>query len=865
MPGQMQELAHTTKDSESIKLPFEVFSQSDDQTMHNILATVRSIENEREKADTLRNLITALAESKDSQAKVILNEVAEMVFALQDKGLREITQQDLAVAMARSGSWDQAIETARAIQEISLRAETQANVAEALARAGETERARDYLNRAFLDIEGLKDDKEYLEVLSRLAKAVTWALLENQAQVILAGALGYIGKLQREGTRAQAFVILAPYLTETLRKQALEAAQDIKSANARIRALAGLAQYHPPAKRDEIIREALRAARTIRSRAKRADMLEELAAHVAPPERMGVLQEIQALRTGEEIRTTTPDTKTGGIEPIEISTRALSDRWSETDYLGFSDYADALSDFIADERTEKPLTIAVDAAWGMGKTTLMHMIEKRLGSRSIQTVWFNAWKHNQEEALWAALALEILNQVRQRLTIEEQFKLWLKLNWKRLDRTLLLERLLKTSTYMVLVILFGAVIFGIASLWMGVNQKQTFEQLGQYLAVVGPFGILASLFSAGKEALDRITGPFDLKITEFIREPNYKERAGFIAQFEEDFKRVIDSVIQSEHGKRPLVVFIDDLDRCSPSGPVEIVEAINVLLDAQSCVFVIGMESRTVAGSIEAKYIDLKAHVDHLDDPSGLTLGQRFLEKIVQINFRIPRAAPDVIQSFIDQNLDGQADGPSGSLAQKKLAADVQAIDAQNQANIQGETDRPAQSMQPETLVAGITAQKEIRVKSFTDSEEVRNAIREAAPYLGYNPRKIKRFINLFRLQAFIASRRGLLNQHAVRLDLLAKWVVVATRWPDIVETILVGQEFIDRLLQAHAIQQKLLKSNNGTHQEKNTRANLESLLADPLIKRFIGAEELIRLLQALKCSKAEILPYLHLAQMTAG
>ena len=50
------------------------------------------------------------------------------------------------------------------------------------------------------------------------------------------------------------------------------------------------------------------------------------------------------------------------------------------------------------------------------------------------------------------------------------------------------------------------------------------------------------------------------------------------------------------------------------------IEAINILLDAKYCVFVIGMDSQTVAGSIEAKYKDLRDYLKDVDDPGGLTL-----------------------------------------------------------------------------------------------------------------------------------------------------------------------------------------------------------------------------------------------------
>src|SRR5207245_2849825 len=49
-------------------------------------------------------------------------------------------------------------------------------------------------------------------------------------------------------------------------------------------------------------------------------------------------------------------------------------------------------------------------------------------------------------------------------------------------------------------------------------------------------------------------------LSKYIRTPDYKEKIGFLAKFEEDFGRVIEIV--TDKGKWPLVVFIDDLDRC---------------------------------------------------------------------------------------------------------------------------------------------------------------------------------------------------------------------------------------------------------------------------------------------------------------
>jgi HEAT repeat protein len=612
--------------------------------------------------------------------------------------------------------------------------------------------------------------------------------------------------------------------------------------------------------------EALAAARAIEDDGARAEALEGLTPHLPEELREQVLEEAR-------VAAKAPSVAPERFERIEIATRALADTPSEVDLLGFSDYAEALADFIRNERTKKPLTIGIDAAWGMGKTTLMLMIRDQLTGReeegkrrrSFPTVWFNAWKYDQEESLWAALALEILTQIRRQFNWWKRAKLWMKLNYRRLDRALVSRSVLKLLVYVVTIYLLGVVVFGVIALWLGT------ELLGKYIGTVGVLGFITALYAAGKEIYDSITGPFDLKLARYVREPNYKERVGFLAQFEEDFKGVIDVV--TEGGKWPLIVFIDDLDRCAPPKPAEIIEAINILLDAEHCVFVIAMDAQAVAGSIEAKYKDLQEYLDDTDDPGGLTLGQRFLEKIIQINFRIPRADPQVVESFIDANLDAaKGELPPRPLKEERTEAE-QLIEAEQRAGKSlDEATRAVQASRPDIPQEVVAeARQEVFAKSFDDSEDVRHAIHKAAPYLGLNPRKIKRFINFFRLQALIANRRGLLETGVIRLDILAKWVIIAMRWPDVIEAMMTNRHFLTSLKQAHETREELRQiqsegqpfSSDGERPEV-IEARLNVLLTNPRKKRLIDASDLINLLGDMTGADTEVSPYyLYLAQIT--
>jgi KAP family P-loop domain/TIR domain len=77
---------------------------------------------------------------------------------------------------------------------------------------------------------------------------------------------------------------------------------------------------------------------------------------------------------------------------------------------------------------------------------------------------------------------------------------------------------------------------------------------------------------------------------------------------------------------RLLVVFVDDLDRCSPSNVFELFEAIKLYLDAPGFVFVIGFDQGIISDSI----LTQKQY-------SKSVTSRDYLEKIIQIGYRIPQ------------------------------------------------------------------------------------------------------------------------------------------------------------------------------------------------------------------------------------
>ncbi len=561
-------------------------------------------------------------------------------------------------------------------------------------------------------------------------------------------------------------------------------------------------------------------------------------------------------------------------EQIDIAAYALSHEWSQEDQLGFSDYAAALADLIVDQRTRTPLTVGIEASWGMGKTTLMHMIEWRLKedrphAPPLPTVWFNAWRYDKEEPIWAALGLEILTQIREQMSLRRRVALWLELNRKFFDVRLLLLPLLRALLFILSIILL-AIISLMAVLWV-VDVQITAAQAWRYIGLVGGLGVVVTLYNTiGKDIYRRVTSPFkgnltspfELRLARYVGRPDYEEKVGFLTDFQRDFQLVVRAV--TDGGSRPLIVFIDDLDRTTPPKSVEIIEAINTWLDSVHCIFILAMDSRAMAKSIEVKYKDVI--YDTVDtDESEPTLGRRFLEKTVDLSFDIPKPDPNYLVALIMNSLE--------DIEQESMAGAGDSFEQSEQLYWehlrQGlwleEGDKLAQeelNIPSEEPIA--KAKADIRAKSFKDSKKILEAFSYAVLHIGSNLHKLKRFINQLKLEMLIANRRGLIDDGTIQLDLLAKWVLLSTGWPSVTEAVMDEPDFISLLLKAHSMQNQLYNTVDESERAR-VRSQLEPLLANPRIEQLYRDSRLIELLKDPSFSKAEMSPYLYLTRSAAS
>lgn len=322
------------------------------------------------------------------------------------------------------------------------------------------------------------------------------------------------------------------------------------------------------------------------------------------------------------------------IEPGSKIT-ALSDRPDEADKLDFEPYANTIYDIITNS-TETPLTIGIFGSWGSGKTSLMHMIRSRLeqttSGRRDRVIWFNAWLYSKEDALWRALITRVLSEVRVMHSTElEDSAIFTDLN--ALSNQL--YRSTSTAELGSLSIVADKLLeeegAGEAQISLSLHRAlELLEQVGK-AREAGKVAAVQALQNEVRQAVAQLE----------------QARIQSLEQFQQAFEALVQKYIEP-FGY--LVVFVDDLDRCLPEKAVEVLEAIKLFLDVPGCIFILGIDEEVIQRGIRLRYRELGHQTEQMRAlGEELIDGRRYLEKIIQIPFRLPPIDRKAMGGFISK------------------------------------------------------------------------------------------------------------------------------------------------------------------------------------------------------------------------
>jgi photosystem II stability/assembly factor-like uncharacterized protein len=381
----------------------------------------------------------------------------------------------------------------------------------------------------------------------------------------------------------------------------------------------------------------------------------------------------------------------------------------EDDRLGQRALIERLMNFLTNPNTVPPLVISLQAPWGMGKSSMMRMLEANLrNNRAAVTVWFNAWHHQKEDQLLAYL-LETV----QRQAVPQ----WLSRTGVsfRLDliRVRLFDKVRRDRLAMVLAAVgFVALRVAMPGLFPPEGWGSWLTKVG-YIAVAGVFIRLGTAFKSNPEKLTENAGGFLVDtFKEAVRLPSLVGKSDVRQEFSENLKDVAEALKPQR-----LVIFLDDLDRCQPEQVVQILEAINFLSSVASVFVIVGADYTKVETLVanqfeylalrEAENAQGKTGVSSQElDPIRLRVGyaRNYLKKIVNIRLNLKTPQAENFREMMDRPRSTQAD--AGMFARygkvlATLAAPVVLVVALSLMMARANT---AKTQAPENAAAGVQA-----------------------------------------------------------------------------------------------------------------------------------------------------------------
>ena len=314
------------------------------------------------------------------------------------------------------------------------------------------------------------------------------------------------------------------------------------------------------------------------------------------------------------------------------------------DELGFGAYAAAFGGLINDEQTSTPLTLAINAKWGVGKTSLARMIEehlvesrRELGERPHLVYWFNAWMHDEAKDLAQAFMTDIVRFANRQCP---RWRRWLRPlpselcsedDYKRRRKWFGAMLVLAAVTFSyALVEIVGIDIFKLLGVTEAPSAAKHLE------STIGSIVVISAL----SFALLQYLGGTIASVSTFLSMGSRPADTGSIESVRRRLMHLIRSATPSD---RKFVVFIDDLERCRPTRSIDVLEIVNQLLSFEQVVTIIIADMAALAANAEIKYAELakrynpeSGEIGPNAETSRNAYGRLFLQKFVQLQFDLP-------------------------------------------------------------------------------------------------------------------------------------------------------------------------------------------------------------------------------------
>ena len=238
--------------------------------------------------------------------------------------------------------------------------------------------------------------------------------------------------------------------------------------------------------------------------------------------------------------------------------------------------------------TDACLRIGIFGAWGSGKTTVMNFIKYQCEKEGHPVAVFHPWQFNSREEAWKGFVSSLDKGLASRKDLLSGiFKIW------RFIKNIFKFGKGKTPR-----------IVGRENILLVLRKIRQIVRRENILLVLRKIRRIVGRESVIKGAIDElILAPLENQL--------------------EESKDNVNKELKNILGKKRLYVFIDDLDRAKPEIVYDLLMLFNEVIDIDQCIYVIGLDDKTVSDILRNK----------LGDDIN---PKEFIDKIINWSFELP-------------------------------------------------------------------------------------------------------------------------------------------------------------------------------------------------------------------------------------
>lgn len=415
----------------------------------------------------------------------------------------------------------------------------------------------------------------------------------------------------------------------------------------------------------------------------------------------------------------------------------LTDNETKVDLLNNEAIATTIVKLLRD-RPDRPVTVGVHGDWGAGKSSVLEMIEAGFeGEAKVLCLKFNGWRFQGFEDAKIALIEGIVTGLIEKRPALTKAGEAVKDIFRRIDWL----KVAKKAGGLALTAFTGI---------------PTHDQIQ---SIVGTLeGFLAD--PAKLATKDNVVAAIDG--VKGLLKPAGESDLTNVPEEINAFRNAFDTLLEKA-GVEQLVVLIDDLDRCLPDTAIETLEAVRLFVFTSRTAFVVAADEAMIEYAVRKHFPDLP------DTTGPQTYARNYLEKLIQVPFRIPALGDTETRIYVTLLLVGAELGDSDPAFNTLIGVARERL------------KRP--------WTSGALDAATVKTALGDKALRANNALAlsdQIGPILASgtkgNPRQIKRFLNTLVLRQRTAEARGFGDD--VKLPVLAKLMLAERFLPRLFDQI---------------------------------------------------------------------------------